>query len=104
MTRMRIGKRTIAAAAALLALVPLAGCGSASSSGTPTFGVLCQTGEGADPGVHRPEALSVGSQFHGTWTDYSDAERRNVLDDLVAGGVSAMRVDAGWRTLQPHDA
>jgi hypothetical protein len=45
---------------------------------------------------------AVGAQFHGTWATMSDRERATVLDSLKAAGVSWVRIDLGWTTIQPH--
>lgn len=45
--------------------------------------------------------LNVGVQFHCTWSHYSDAERRAVVTKLAAAGVETLRIDVGWRSLQP---
>lgn len=52
-----------------------------------------------DRGWAPPE---FGVQFHGTWTDYDDAEREMVLDALVAHGVTTVRIDVSWRMLEPE--
>lgn len=104
MTEVRIGNRATTAVASLVTAALMAGCGPANSPGKLAFGALCPSGQTTPAGIERSGSLPVGAQFHGTWTDYSDAERRKVLDNLVAGGVSAVRIDAGWRSLQPHDA
>jgi hypothetical protein len=39
-------------------------------------------------------------QFHGTWEDYTDAQRRQVLDKLADAGVGWIRLDIGWTSLQ----
>jgi len=43
----------------------------------------------------------VGTQFQGTWSTYTDAERRELLDDLVAMGVRTVRIGVSWAMLQP---
>lgn len=43
----------------------------------------------------------VGVQFHGTWSNYTDAQRAMVLDTLKANGASAVRIDVSWRMLEP---
>ena len=44
---------------------------------------------------------AVGVQFHGMWTDYTDAQRATVLDDLAAAHVGWVRLDVSWAMLQP---
>lgn len=48
-----------------------------------------------------PGSPMFGTQFHGTWGDYDDAERAMVLDKLVAHGVETVRIDISWRMLEP---
>jgi hypothetical protein len=43
---------------------------------------------------------AFGVQFHGTWGDYTDEQRAQVLDELKAAGVRWVRIDLGWRTFQ----
>jgi hypothetical protein len=42
-----------------------------------------------------------GSQFHAMWSDYTRAERLEVLDKLEAAGARWVRIDFGWSSLQP---
>lgn len=42
-----------------------------------------------------------GVQFHGTWGDYTDAQRAVVLDALKANGAQSVRIDISWRMLEP---
>ncbi|MEN3360937.1 MAG: polysaccharide biosynthesis protein PslG [Mycobacteriales bacterium] len=44
---------------------------------------------------------SVGVQFHGMWTMYTDAQRVQVLDKLQAAGAHSVRLDVAWTMLQP---
>jgi hypothetical protein len=44
---------------------------------------------------------AMGAQFHGTWANMSDRDRGRVLDRLAASGVSWVRIDVGWTTIQP---
>jgi len=44
--------------------------------------------------------LDVGVQFHGTWSNYTEAQRARVLDVFAAAGVATVRVDVGWASLQ----
>lgn len=46
--------------------------------------------------------LLVGTQFQGTWSTYTDAERRTLLDDLVSIGVRTVRISISWAMLQPE--
>lgn len=46
-------------------------------------------------------APTVGSQFHGMWSNYTDAERAQALDTLAANGVQSVRLDVSWAMLQP---
>jgi hypothetical protein len=45
----------------------------------------------------------TGVQFHGFWSDYTDAEREEVLDRLQDAGVQWVRIDFSWAMLQPDD-
>ncbi|MGI8702676.1 MAG: cellulase family glycosylhydrolase [Nocardioidaceae bacterium] len=45
--------------------------------------------------------LLVGTQFQGTWSTYTDDERRTLLDDLVDIGVKTVRISISWAMLQP---
>lgn len=44
---------------------------------------------------------TVGVQFHCTWSQYSDATRRAVMEKMAAAGVKSVRVDVAWQSLQP---
>ena len=44
---------------------------------------------------------AIGAQFHGMWTDYTDAQRAEVLDKLAAAHVGWVRLDVSWAMLQP---
>lgn len=44
---------------------------------------------------------SVGTQFHGLWQLYTDAQRVQVLNQLQASGVHSVRMDVAWSMLQP---
>ena len=55
------------------------------------------------PAAHAADAPrpQVGVQFHGMWSDYTDAQRAQVLDDLAAAHVGWVRLDVSWAMLQP---
>ena len=42
-----------------------------------------------------------GVQFHAMWSDYTDAQRIEVLDKMAAAGVKWIRLDFGWSSAQP---
>ncbi|MEI4273211.1 cellulase family glycosylhydrolase [Klenkia sp. LSe6-5] len=65
----------------------VAGC--ASSAGTPA----AQGGPCTAP--------VLGAQFHGLWSDYDDATREQVLEELAASGVRSVRLDVSWAALEP---
>ena len=44
----------------------------------------------------------VGVQFHGLWSSYTDRDRAQVLDKLVAMGSTWVRLDVSWAMLQPE--
>jgi hypothetical protein len=45
-----------------------------------------------------------GTQFHGMWSSYTDAQRTQVLDTLKANGVTTVRLDVSWAMLNPTSA
>ena len=51
-----------------------------------------------------PNSPLFGSQFHGTWADYTDQSRAAVLDALAANGATSVRIDVSWRMLEPVQA
>jgi polysaccharide biosynthesis protein PslG len=42
------------------------------------------------------DGLAVGVQFHGMWTDYTDAQRLAVLDKMAAAHLRWIRIDMTW--------
>ena len=48
------------------------------------------------------EVLPVqGVQFHGMWSEFTDATRGQNLDRLAANGVKWVRMDVAWNMIQP---
>ena len=47
------------------------------------------------------DRLQIGVQFKGMWSDYTDTQRRAVLDKLAAAGADSVRIDVSWAMLQP---
>jgi polysaccharide biosynthesis protein PslG len=45
-----------------------------------------------------------GTQFHGMWSSYTDAQRAMVLDTLKANGATTVRLDVSWAMLNPSSA
>ncbi len=45
--------------------------------------------------------LELGAQFHGMWGMYTDVQRGQMLDKLKAAGATWVRIDQGWRWLEP---
>lgn len=43
----------------------------------------------------------VGAQFHGTWSELTDDDRRKILDMLADAGMTWVRIDIGWSMIQP---
>jgi hypothetical protein len=43
----------------------------------------------------------VGVQFQGTWSTYTDAQRAELLDKLVAMGIRTVRIGISWAMIQP---
>lgn len=42
----------------------------------------------------------MGVQFHAMWGDYTDAQRREVLNKMARAGVKWVRIDVGWASFQ----
>lgn len=61
-------------------------------AGTPVHSASPETQELAAPSA----GPQVGVQFHAMWSDYSDAERLEVLDRVAAAGMEWVRIDMGW--------
>jgi hypothetical protein len=70
-----------------------------AASATPPTGA-----PSTEPGSTRTarQYPMVGVQFQGTWSTYTDAERRTLLDDLVAMGVKSVRIGISWAMIQPR--
>lgn len=68
----------------------------------PTERVLGIRVQNADDSVEGTAAgmPAVGVQFHALWSDYTDQERELVLDKMAAAGVTWVRIDLGWQSLQ----
>jgi hypothetical protein len=43
---------------------------------------------------------ALGAHFHALWSDYTDDERRVVLDKLAAAGVRWIAIDVGWAAVE----
>jgi polysaccharide biosynthesis protein PslG len=71
-----LGISAAALAAGFVSAVP--GPATAQPSGIPTFGV----------------------QFHAGWSTYTNMQRIEVLDKLQAAGVTWVRIDMGWASIQ----
>ncbi len=61
---------------------------------------VATVGLGVDPAAAAPTTPAVGVQFHGMWSDYTDAQRIEVLDKMAAAGVTWVRLDLGWSSFQ----
>ncbi len=57
-----------------------------------------------DPSFTAPTAKTpiAGVQYHGLWSDYTDATRARILDSLAAAGVQHVRLDVAWAQIQPN--
>ena len=44
----------------------------------------------------------MGVQFHAMWSDYTNAQRLEVLDKMAAAGVRWVRIDFGWASFQEN--
>lgn len=60
-----------------------------------------RTARPARPAARSLSGLDLGVQFHGTWSDYTPAQRAKVLDQFAKAGVTTVRIDVGWASLQP---
>jgi polysaccharide biosynthesis protein PslG len=49
-----------------------------------------------------PHLPSFGVNYHATWSDYTDAERNTVVDELSAAHAGWVRIDIGWQTIQEN--
>ncbi|MDQ1466033.1 MAG: polysaccharide biosynthesis protein PslG [Actinomycetota bacterium] len=47
-----------------------------------------------------PSGLGVGVQFHCWWSSWTDAERIAVLDKMKAAGMTWVRIDMGWSSVE----
>lgn len=56
---------------------------------------------GAPAAAETSSEPAVGVQVHAMWSDYTDAQRVEVFDKLAAAGATWVRIDVGWRSLQP---
>ena len=45
----------------------------------------------------------VGVQFHAMWSDYTDAERLQVVNKMADAGLKWLRIDFGWSSIQPFN-
>lgn len=45
---------------------------------------------------------AFGAQFHGMWSNYTDAQRAVVLDQLKSAGATWVRIDVSWAMVQPN--
>ena len=55
----------------------------------------------AAPAAAATSGPQAGVQFHGMWSDYNDAQRATVLDRMAEAGLTEVRIDLAWATLQP---
>ncbi|HVQ95726.1 MAG TPA: family 1 glycosylhydrolase [Mycobacteriales bacterium] len=83
------GRRLAAGVVAVAVTAGVVGAAGTASAATPA----------AAPAATTP--LSVGVQFHGMWSMYTDAQRVLVLDKLKAAGSHSVRLDVAWPMLQP---
>ncbi len=84
--------------AALIATLAIAmPLGSATASPRNIEDPASMMAVSADP----PVKPTVGVQFHGMWSSYSDSERGAALDKIKAMGAEWVRLDLSWAMLQP---
>jgi polysaccharide biosynthesis protein PslG len=56
------------------------------------------------PAAAAPEGIpGVGVQFHAMWSDYTDAQRLQVVDKMADAGLKWLRIDFGWSSIQPQN-
>lgn len=102
----RFGIVAVAVAATLL-LTSHLGVSTVGSADPTTAGVPARSGASVPRVAPRPPATRIsttpatGVQYHGTWSIYTDAERERILTQLAAAGVTWVRIDISWATLQP---
>ena len=85
--------RAVRVLMALIASVVLVVVGSLLTPATAEAATPTVPASGSSP--------AFGVQFHGTWQDYTDAQRAQVLDTLRANGAQTVRIDVSWRMLEP---
>lgn len=76
----------------------------ALAAGTLAAGSLVGAAVTASPAAAAPAVVpgpAFGAQVHAMWSDYTDDQRGRVLDQLRAAGATWVRIDLGWKTLQP---
>jgi hypothetical protein len=104
---MRTARLPLLLAVSLLLLSACSGAGDRARDSSAWWSQTVCGGPDGEAPLRRaaPEEpagdLSVGVQFHGLWTDYTDAERVRVLDMLRAAGTESVRIDVSWAMLQP---
>jgi polysaccharide biosynthesis protein PslG len=66
------------------------------------LGLVASLGLQPVPSAVAARPLAVGVMYHGTWANWTEAERIAVLDRMAEAGVRWIRVDVGWSTLEEH--
>src|SRR4051794_30061999 len=64
-------------------------------------GLVAATGATSATAQTTPPGPDFGVQFHGMWSNYTDAQRAVVLDKMAAAHVGWVRLDVSWAMLQP---
>ncbi len=96
----RLLTAVVMCAASLLAGGTAADAAARTAGAAPAAAAAADdaAGEAAVPAGRPP----IGVAFHGLWTDYTDARRALILDQLRSAGVRSVRIDLSWAMLQPN--
>jgi polysaccharide biosynthesis protein PslG len=97
--RLRRGPLVTAVVLGLVALLGAATGAGASVRGGATAAAPATAEQAAAQWAGRPP---IGVSFHGLWSDYTDAKRIQILDQLRGAGVRSVRIDLSWAMLQPN--
>ncbi len=66
-----------------------------------TGAVVALTAGGSDADASTSREAAVGAAWHGLWSGTSAKEDRRVLDELAGHGLTWVRLDVGWASVQP---
>jgi hypothetical protein len=78
--------------------------GGAALDPSPNAMTIDVTAVNDAPTAAAPEGIpGVGVQFHAMWSDYTDAQRLDVVDKMADAGLEWFRIDFGWSSIQPQN-